>query len=141
MRAIAALEIVMRPSGDASACPASTNGLTRAGPSGLREEQLGPAVLVGPGDPCGREARLEGKLFSLRQNRERPGQANHVPAVVDADRVAARLCLGVAEKDAAAAADVEQTVGGTERERLEHGLPGKRMRVGAAVCLPRLLAV
>src|SRR5436189_6350445 len=65
MRAIAALEIVMRPSGDASACPASTTGLTCAGPSGLREEQLGPAVLVGPGDPCGREARLERELLQL----------------------------------------------------------------------------
>src|SRR5439155_6250440 len=54
---------------------------------------------------------------------------------------ATRLCLRVAEKDAAAAADVEQTVGGTKRERLEHGLPRKRVRVGAAVCLPRLLAV
>src|SRR5438445_8003949 len=65
MRAIASLEIVMRPRGDASACPASTNGLTCAGPSGLREEQLGPAVLVRPADACGREARLERELLQL----------------------------------------------------------------------------
>src|SRR5712691_3577756 len=44
MCAIASLEIVMRPSGDQSACPASTTYLTTEGRSELRHEQLGPLV-------------------------------------------------------------------------------------------------
>src|SRR6266480_4389811 len=47
MRAITSLEIVIRPSGDESACPASTTVSTTAARSGLRGEQSDGTELDG----------------------------------------------------------------------------------------------
>jgi hypothetical protein len=61
--------------------------------------------------------------------------------VVDPSHGAADLSLDVAQKDASAAANVEQAITRPEGERLENRLPGERVRVGSAVRLPRGLAV
>ncbi len=62
----------------------------------------------------------------------RPGQADHLPAVIDA-RGAATGLERPAQEDPAPAADVEQVVVRPERERLEQRIPEERVRIVGAV--------
>src|ERR1700704_1448624 len=78
MRAIASLEMVIRPRGDESACPVSTSVLTSLETSGLRGEELCPAGIVGPRDLCGREACVEREPMQLVVGVEVPARGEWI---------------------------------------------------------------
>src|SRR4051812_16761315 len=96
MCAIASLEIVIRPSGDESACPASTYVLTGGGCSGLRNEQLGP--LVRPRDPRLREPCFERQPRELLVRIEVPARRERIRR----GRGSLRLRCGGEDRQAAA---------------------------------------
>src|SRR5690348_1336972 len=89
----------------------------------------------------GEPAVAEGQGLRPAADGERRREPHHVAAVVDARDLAADLLLHMAQKDAAAAAHVEQAVVRAERERLEDVRPREVVRCRRAVRLPGLLAV
>src|SRR5215471_21473794 len=91
-------------------------------------------------DEGGEAALLERKTIRRPVDDRRPSfgdpprEVHHVLAVIDADGAAAGLECA-AQKDPAAAADVEQSVVRCELERVQHGLPRERVDAVGPVCL------